>query len=93
VGAETPAGLHPVVVDDPQAAVAHVLGVAVLAEGKTVPARQPAELGPAALGGGADAHIGSAHEVLRVGSRARHHALLTARKHFDIEVYFESDGA
>ena len=54
VGAETLSRLHAVVVDHTEAPKAHVLGVVIMAERKTVAARQPAEICFAALGGGAD---------------------------------------
>jgi hypothetical protein len=47
--AETLPGLHPVLVDDPQRAEAHVPAVMVFTKGKSVPAVQPAEIGATAF--------------------------------------------
>src|SRR6185436_2970104 len=49
VGAEALAGLHPVLVDHPQRAVAHVPGVVVVGEGERVVGVEPAVVGVAAL--------------------------------------------
>jgi hypothetical protein len=48
------AGLHPVVVDDPQGAEAQVGGVVVIAEGKRVVGVEPAVVEVAPLGSLAD---------------------------------------
>jgi hypothetical protein len=51
VGAEALAWIDPIVVNYPQAAEAHVLGVLVAAEGKRMVAVEPAVVGMAAIGG------------------------------------------
>ena len=53
VGVEAGTGLHPVLVDDPQRAEAHMGRVVIAAEGEAVMAVEPAEIGPASLIGSA----------------------------------------
>ncbi|MPM89429.1 hypothetical protein SDC9_136538 [bioreactor metagenome] len=53
MGAETGTGCHPVVVDHAQGGHTHVCGVVVAAEREGVVAVEPAEVGMAAVGRGA----------------------------------------
>src|SRR5207247_7188754 len=58
MGGEARARLHPILVDDAQAAEAHVARVEVVGEREGVAAREPAELRAAALGARADGDHG-----------------------------------
>src|SRR5438876_1154402 len=59
VGGKAPARLHPILVHDAQGAEAHVARVEVVGEGEGVAAREPAELGAAALVARADGDHGA----------------------------------
>src|SRR5262245_53968525 len=60
VGAESTIRLHPVVVDDPQRAEAHVRRVVVVAEREGVATVEPVDAGAAALVGGSNVdHAGT----------------------------------
>src|SRR5438552_13894887 len=95
VGGEAAARLYPILVHDAQAAEAHVARVEVVGEGEGVAAREPAELGAAALGARADGDHGASIPAApgdatlpwrprvaiegAVGSPSRHRA--SARRH------------